>query len=165
MWDLTPTADGADLVLSAEDAIRGSYYLNEATRARRGLPIVHGSVSADPADTLDSLQALLDLAEGSEEESLVTALRDKVDGALTLNVIPPAFFLSAMDRPVVQYACPGTESVACGTVVSPNSASRLRHHDTPQGAHCDRSNTPLTTAERDSGLIVPPPAATVGEQP
>jgi hypothetical protein len=155
MWDLTPTGAAPGLEPADEDAIQGSYILDQETRARRGLPVLQLRPGA-PADkaAMLHLKKLLDQAANYDSAiSRVYQMKQEAEGAFVINVVPPEFILSPLDRPTVRYRCPGTEDVECGTEVSPNAASRLRRHDTPAGQRCPRTNTPLTKADRDAGRI------------
>lgn len=155
-WDFTPAGESFTISPSTE-GIQGSHILDKTTRARRGLPVlqVRPGVQVDDK-TLQRLQKLLDRAKGIKDAvSRVEALRQEVGGLIVMNVVPPEYIVSPVDRPTVQYRCPGTEDVACGTPVSPDAASRLRRHDTPAGHRCPRTKTKLTSEERKAGAIAP----------
>lgn len=157
MWDLTPGPPPL-LTTSTEDSIQGSYILDAATHARRGLPVVqfHPGVPVDE-DAMGLLNELLGRAKGFEGSSvdLVLAIQQEIQDPFVVNVVPSEFIVTPLDRPTVQYRCPGTAEVKCGAVVSPSASSRLRRHDTPAGGRCPRTNTPLTDEEREAGLIRP----------
>lgn len=153
-WDYMP--DGESFTISpAGQGAQSSHFLDSATRARRGLPVLQVRPGA-PVDRKAQrhLRKLLGQAKQfPDAASRVLEMRQEARGVMVMNVVPTEYVICPVDRPTIKYRCPGTEDVKCGTKVSPAASSRLRSHDTPAGRRCQRSNTKLTDEEREAGLV------------
>lgn len=158
LWDLTPGGEALGLAPAPEGATWAG--LDRDTGVLRGLLVVHGRPDIPLSDekAAASLEALgqraHDLGFPDADLEKLRALAQDMEGTpYVFNTVLQRLVIEPWDRPRVQYVCPGTSEVECGTPVAPAASSRLRNHRTPAGALCPRSNTPLTAEEREQGRI------------
>jgi hypothetical protein len=162
LWDLQ-VERGQRLFTPAPEGATWGGKQNWHTGARRGLLVIHANPAAYFDLTEDDVVAQLtslcsragELGFPEQAARMLSALEEEVEEPLVLSVLRQQGIVEPWDRPAVQYRCPGSDDVACGTVVSPGASSRLRNHSTPAGEHCPRSNTSLTHDEREAGRITP----------